>query len=149
MKNMRASAPPIISDKINRLCHLLLTDKSIYESLASSVRHRALRDTILSLAQSSRQYACELSALIKSMGWRAIDINDDLPEEIPAAGEPEGDHEVLIFCQTTERNMVAAYRDILNESFPFEDLRKLIRQQLNGLLHSFTQLRLLNSLRLR
>jgi hypothetical protein len=48
-----------------------------------------------------------------------------------------------------ERKMVSAYRDILNESFLYDGLRKLIRYQLNGILCSFTQLRLLYSVKFR
>jgi len=46
-----------------------------------------------------------------------------------------------------EKKMVFAYRDILNESLLYEGLRKMIRYQLNGVLVTFMQLRLLNSLK--
>ena len=41
--------------------------------------------------------------------------------------------------------MIVAYRSILNEPFLHDNLRKLIRCQLNGLTYAFMQLKLLNT----
>jgi hypothetical protein len=141
--------PPFIAEKINSLCDLLWQDKRWYERVSAKIPDRELRLTILSLAQSSNQYACELSSQIHSLEWslqkeKSTALHPDTDDELFGS-----ESELLNFCEVNEKKMVRAYRDILNESYLYEGLRKMIRYQLNGILCSFTQLRLLNSVRFR
>lgn len=141
-----------ILEKINRLCGLLLKEQTEFEQAATLISDHALRCTVLTLAQNNHQYACELSSHVLCM--QGIEIPGGLPPLVsmmPAspADTPtlfNNEHEVLDFCRMNEKKMVFAYRDILNDLTLYDGLRKMIRYQLNGILVSFMQLRLLNSL---
>ncbi len=140
-------APPFLLEKMNNLCSLLWQGKKEYEQVAITMANKDLRITMLTLAQESNQYACELSSQIHTLGG--------IPE-IEKIKEPElkdeirnfkDEKEILSFCRMNERKMVGAYQEILNESFLYEGLRKMIRYQLNEMLCAFMQVKQLNSLK--
>jgi len=136
---------PLILEKINGLCRLLWEGKREFELVAANIPDKELRQAILTLAQENNQYAIELSSQIETLGGIP-------PKEIvhEIGQETDGntfrdESEVLVFCKMSETKMLDAYREILNESFLYEGLRKMIRYQLNGILCAFTQLKLLSS----
>jgi len=143
--------PPLIVEKINRLCRLLLQEQTAFEEVATHITDTDLRCTVLTLAQNNHQYACELSSQVQTIS--GIESPGGLPPVLQPAATIEhpvlcNENEVLDFCKMNEKKMVFAYREILNESALYEGLRKMIRYQLNGILVTFMQLRLLNSLKL-
>ena len=143
--------PPVIVEKINRLCRLLFQEQSAFEQAATHITDSALRCTVLTLAQNTHQYACELSSQVQTM--KGIEAPGGIsPYAVQQSSVIDdtsfsNENEVLAFCKMNEKKMVFAYRDILNESLLYEGLRKMIRYQLNGVLVTFMQLRLLNSLK--
>jgi hypothetical protein len=139
-------ASPHLLKKLNTLHALLLGGKGKYEQIATVTSDRDLRRTILSLAQASNQYACELSCQLHTLGGISA-------EESPAELEAEtgkksfsNESEVLNFCMANEQRMVKAYHEILNEPCRYEGLRSMIHYQLNGILCAFVQVKQLNSL---
>ena len=147
-------ATPFITEKINKLCRLLMQEKEEFEAVATTIKDRDLRCTVLTLAQNNNQYATELSSQMQSMCGEenegGIPIHAfyyDHPDET-LLKKFSDENEIMAFCNLNEKKMISAYRDILNESVLYEDLRKMIRYQLNGILYAFMQLRLLSSLKL-
>ena len=61
-------APPFLLDKMNHVCRLLWEGKKEYEQVATTMTNKDLRITMLTLAQESNQYACELSSQVHSLG---------------------------------------------------------------------------------
>lgn len=61
-------APPYLLEKINIICTLLKQGKKEYEQVADNITNKDMRRTMLSLAQESNQYACELSSQIQTLG---------------------------------------------------------------------------------
>ena len=140
-------APPFLLEKMNNLCSLLRQGKKEYEQVATTMANKDLRTTMLTLAQESNQYACELVSQIHSLGGvpELEKINEpELEDEIKNFND---ENEILTFCRVNERKMVGAYQEILNESFLYEGLRKMIRYQLNEMLCAFMQVKQLNSLK--
>lgn len=140
-------ASPFLLEKINAICKLLRQGKKEYEQVATSIDDKDLRSSMLTLAQESNQYACELSSQIHTLGGTP---------EIEITGEPEvekkiryldNENKILTFCKIKEKKMIRAYQEILNESFLYEGLRKMIRYQLNEMRCIFMQVKQLNSLR--
>ena len=137
--------PGFLLEKLDILFKLLKERKCEYEVFADRVNDKALKRTVLTLAQESNQYANELSSQIETMGGK---INEyDSESGVTNGGnvfisEPE---DILKSCEVSENKMIVAYRTILNEPFLHENLRKLIRSQLNGLTCLFMQLKLLNT----
>jgi hypothetical protein len=136
---------PLLLKKINNLYNLLLQGKRKYERLATGT-DRDLRRAILSLAQASNQYACELSSQIQMLGGISLDEKNDELESGTETKILNDENEVLSFCMAYEKRMVKAYHEILNEPFLYEGLRSMIHYQLNGILRAFTQVKELNSL---
>jgi uncharacterized protein (TIGR02284 family) len=138
-------ASPFILEKVNLLCRLLWQGKKEYELVAANISDKELRRAILTLAQGNNQYANELSSLIETLGGVPPKENMHEPEQEISSKIFRDENEILVFCKMNETKMLEAYREILNESFLYDGLRKMIRYQLNGILCAFTQLKLLDS----
>ena len=141
--------PAFVLEKLNILFQLLKERKTEYETFAGKVKDKALKRTVLSLAQETNQYAIELCSQIQTMAGKVIKENGEdfggdtaLPKNATMISDEE---DILSSCEISETKMIVAYRNILNEPFLHENLRKLIRSQLNGLTYAFMQLRLLNA----
>lgn len=141
-------APPLLLKKINNLYNLLLQGKRKYENIATIISDRDLRRAILSLAQESNQYACELSSQIQTLGGASPDKRTDDFDLGTETKTFRDENKILNFCMTSEKRMVKAYHEILNESCLYEGLRSMIHYQLNGILCAFGQVKQLNSLKL-
>ena len=142
-------APPFLLEKMNNLCSMLWQGKKEYEHVALTMANKDLRITMLSLAQESNQYACELSSQIQTLGgvWEIEKIKEpELKDEIKNLNDV---NEILTFCKINEKKMISAYREILNESFLYEGLRKMIRYQLNEMLCAFMRVKQLYFLKFR
>jgi Domain of unknown function (DUF2383) len=138
----------IILEKLNDLLLALNKAKRRYEQMASTINNLQLRYTILGLAQESKQYANELMSQIEVLGGNSSkshggsDFNyDGLSDN--KAGEIE--KEQLKDCSISEDSLIQLYRKVLNEPLLYEMIRKMLRYQLNGIMHSFSKLKLLNA----
>jgi len=138
--------PAFVLEKLDILFQLLKERKKEFEIFAARLKDKQLRRTVLSLAQEANQYANELIGQIQMMGgrFRSMERGEEYqePEHIVMM---KGEEDILKSCEISEKKMIVAYRSILNEPFLHENLRKLIRCQLNGLTFAFMQLRLLNT----
>ena len=142
-------APPFLLEKMNNLCCLLLQEKKEFEQVATTVANKDLRNTMLTLAQESNQYACELSSQIQTVGGVAEIEKIKEPELKDEIKNLNDVNEILTFCKMNEKKMIRAYREILNESFLYEGLRKMIRYQLNEMMCAFMQVKQLYFLKFR
>ena len=136
--------PAFVLEKLDILFQLLKERKSEFERFAARVKDTQLRGTILSLAQEANQYAIELFSQIQVMGGKIKDMQQE-GVRLDNTVMMDEENEILKSCEISEKKMIVAYRNILNEPFLHENLRKLIRNQLNGLTFAFMQLRLLNT----
>ena len=134
-------APPFLLEKMNNLCSVLRQGKKEFEQVATTLTNKNLRYTMLTLAQESNQYAHELSSQISTLGGiPEIEKNKEL-ELLDEIRNLHDENEILTLCNKNEKKLIGAYRDILNESFIFEELRKMIRYQLNEMLCAFMQVK--------
>ncbi len=139
--------PVFVLDKLDLLFSLLKERKKEYETFAGKVQDKHLKRTVLTLAQETNQYAMELSGQIEMMGGKVnIALRGSNKDEsgLPGMVMSQQD-DILKSCEISESKMITAYRTVLNEPYLHDNLRKLIRTQLNGLTYAFMQLRLLNS----
>jgi uncharacterized protein (TIGR02284 family) len=145
-----SKTPKAILEKLDRLLETLERVKKTYEQTASTISNQQIRYTILGLAQESKQYANELMSHIEILGGsrERFSVESEFTYEgAPAKNEWECDIEKdsLKDCTRSEKFLLQVYREVLNEPFLYENIRKMIRYQLNGILHSFAQLKLLNA----
>jgi uncharacterized protein (TIGR02284 family) len=140
-------APNYLLEKMNNILSLLWRGKKQYEQVATTISDEDLRCAMLSLAQESNQYAHELSSQIHALGGAPeIEKNDEavLSDEIKNVND---DDQIISFCRKNEKKVVNAYQEILNGSLLYEELRKMMRYQLNEMLCAFMQVKQLISLR--
>ena len=138
--------PGIILDKLIRLLNALQEVKNHYELVAKRIQNQQLKLSILGLAQESKQYANELIAHIETLGGilhdrvkaecNRLDGNADYQQAT-------GNAEDLVQLKIGEQQVMKTYRDVLNEPFLYDTIRQMIRYQQNGLLHCFSQIRML------
>ena len=133
--------PLFVLDKLRHLFELLKERKKEFEELANGIKNHQLKITVLCLAQECNQYAHEIFSQLETMTGRVEDYSG-------ACTEYEGplfaaDDDILQSCRVSEKNLIVAYRMVLNEPALNEHLRKLLRSQLNGLTYTFTQIKLL------
>jgi uncharacterized protein (TIGR02284 family) len=138
--------PGVILDKLTRLLNALQEVKNNYEQVAKRIQNRQLRLSLLGLAQESKQYANELIAHIETLGGKLQDrLKTDFNkvEETVDIPEMPQNTEDLIQLKLGEQMVLKTYRDVLNEPFLYDTIRQMVRYQQNGLLHCFSQIRML------
>jgi hypothetical protein len=138
--------PGIILDKLTRLLNALQEVKNNYEQVAKRIQNLQLRLSLLALAQESKQYANELIAHIETLGG---ELQDKIKADFNRVDEPDSNVEVpgymvdLVQLNLGEQLVLKTYREVLNEPFLYDTIRQMIRYQQNGLLHCFSQIRML------
>jgi len=138
--------PGIILDKLTRLLNALQEVKNNYEQVAKRIQNLQLRLSLLALAQESKQYANELIAHIETLGGK---LQDKMKTDFNRVEEPDSNIEVpgymvdLVQLNLGEQLVLKTYREVLNEPFLYDTIRQMIRYQQNGLLHCFSQIRML------
>lgn len=138
--------PGIILEKLTRLLVALQEVKNHYERVAKRIHNKQLKLSILGLAQESKQYANELIAHIETLGGV---MHDRLKSEFNKMEEPDENLEVpgntddIIGLKLEEQQVMKTYREVLNEPFLYDTIRQMVRYQQNGLLHCFSQIRML------
>ncbi|HRQ51421.1 MAG TPA: hypothetical protein PLR74_12835 [Agriterribacter sp.] len=143
--------PPSVIENISYLLALLKKDKEKYEQAAFSVTDPQFSYAISTLAQFHNQYECELASQLSILGANrdAAQVQSTgkdgcIPDH--PAGSPTGlPGHILQSCRESEKQMIHAYRKILNEPYLADGVRTLIRTQLNGILYAFLQLKLLSA----
>jgi hypothetical protein len=144
--------PGVMLDKLSRLLNALQTVKDNYEQTALRIRNKQLQMSLLGLAQESKQYANELIAHIETLGGKMnVQFKGDFNKM-----DPNGVHTAIIGGKTDLREMnlgeqllMKAYRDVLNEPFLYDNIRRIIRYQQNGLMHCFSQVKILYAMLLK
>jgi len=141
------TAPSFLLEKMNNLCSLLRQEKNEFEQAATTITNKDLRITMLTLAQESNQYACELYSQIHTLGGMPDAEKNNEFEILHEHINLNDEDEIMSFCKKNEKKMIGAYQEILNESTLYEGLRKMIRYQLNEMLCAFMHVKQLNALK--
>jgi hypothetical protein len=138
--------PGIILEKLTRLLNALQEVKNHYEQVAKRIHNRQLKLSILGLAQESKQYANELIAHIETLGGTMQERHKTEFNKLDVSGdilEMPGRTEDLVGLKLEEQQVMKTYREVLNEPFLYDTIRQMVRYQQNGLLHCFSQIRML------
>jgi len=138
-----------VARQLNDLLDILHELKTGLEQVADSVTDKQLRKTISSVALESNQYAAEITSKIQSLGGKPHHSSLHRKFNLMGFDQTDGsavDSEptALARCYSSENSIIKAYRNFLNEYTPYEDVRSLVRTQLNGILCAFVQLKLVN-----
>jgi len=132
-----------LNGKINRLYHLLLQEKLIFEQVATHLKDSSMKGGILLIAQQSNQYAAELSCYMQAAKTPVTSAIKKRNYDPTLLSDENG---TLAFCCTKDQKLVKAYKKILKETLAYESLEKMLGYQLKGIVSAGTQLQLLTSL---
>jgi len=144
-------APQYIVESLSQLMDILKNEKKKYEQACLTIHDKQFKYNISILAQENGQYVSELASHLKSLGvYDCIDAPEKAvdAEKLPLVSaisnnETNVNVTILQFCKDSEKKMISAYRNVLNEPYLLEGLRTIIRRQLNGIMYAFLQLKLL------
>lgn len=153
LKSASYKAPGYITQKLFQLVDILKSERDKYAETASKITDRQLRDNINVLAQENNQYASELFSQLQMMGSSNEEQENSgvmiyasiTQDKEPDAGEYKSAGSILQLCKDSEKKMIKLYREILNEPYLMEDMRRLMRCQLNGIMYAFLRLKLFSS----
>jgi hypothetical protein len=140
--------PAVILEKLTRLLNALQEVKNHYEQVARRIHNKQLKLSILGLAQESKQYANELIAHIETLGGimqERIKMDFNRLEDAGEMLDIPGNTEDFVGLRLEEQQVMKTYREVLNEPFLYDTIRQMVRYQQNGLLHCFSQIRMLYS----
>ena len=143
--NFIYKAPAAVVESLRKLFSVLNGENINFQRAINITNDRQLKNTLLQFVQSSKQYANELKCQIESLGGGGTEINEAvLPDNKSSDNLTLHDSkEILEYCCNCEQRVLSAYREILNQSFLLKDLRGIMRHQLNEMLCSFLQFKML------
>ncbi len=145
----------IISAKLCKLLSFLHQASEELEKVARKIKDKNIKMSVRSIALETNQYKHELNSQLESLRIKRI-RNIDIMCGINTAEVLKNNHlndktttdkEIIELCCKSEVNFEKEYRNILNEYFPYHELRNMLVYQLNGIKCAFMQLKLLRSVR--
>src|SRR5277367_5042017 len=137
----------IVITSLSELCDALIERKRKCEQIARKIGNEQLRITIINLEQLNIQYAHELNSQIQSLGGEFKD------SDILSHAQTQADldqtkinvkKETLNICSKIEYPIIKLYRRILRQPLLNASLKKIIQYQMNGIMCTTLQLKLLS-----
>ena len=146
-----------IAEKFNGLLSYLNLTKKEFEMVADEVEDCKLKTACNGLSVDSMQYADELFQHLKTYGLGYVEERPvfslqaqeaiiDMEDQEASPSHGCGD-EVMQICLTRENMITKAYYEILNDHFPFPNIREIMTYQLHSLTCAFMKIKLLNQSR--
>ena len=142
----------VMLEKLCGLLFFLTQSKAEFEMVADEVEDRNLKTALNGLSSESNQYANEITTQLKSLGVNGIMPksffeNYDWQNYTLAEPADKKGNELMSICDTNENSITKAYSEILNEYFPFANLRDIMTYQVNSLKLAFMKIKTLNAAR--
>ena len=139
-------------EKVCGLLFFLSQSKAEFEMVADEVEDCNLKTALNGLSSESDQYANEITTQLKNLGVNGIVPksffeNCDWQNYTLAEPTDTKGNELMSICDTTENSITKAYYEILNEYFPFANLRDIMTYQVNSLKLAFMKIKTLNTAR--
>ncbi|HLK29927.1 MAG TPA: hypothetical protein VKT28_15210 [Puia sp.] len=133
--------------KLNELRSALLEGIRKCGEVVLSVNNEPLRKTIMSLEQQSNQYANELNAQIQVMG--GYSMNESKQEDANTSGKSKKiktniEEQALKICRKIEKSVINLYKKTLKEELANDGLKKMMKYQMDGIMCTTLQLKLLS-----
>lgn len=143
-----------IADKFCGLLQFLKKYQATFEIVADEVEDCNLKTALNGLSLESTQYANEICNQLKSFGlpYRldtnlSVEPEEDYSYYLYESPAPGMGNELMSLCNSSEKSIISAYNEILNEYLPMNNLRYMMIYQLNALKLAFMRIKLLNDAR--
>jgi uncharacterized protein (TIGR02284 family) len=135
-----------VAQKLNSLLDVMHESKRGYERIASQSDDRNFQRAVSGLALECSQYINELTNQISSLGVQpAVNKPKDKYIWNQISTNVKQQEDILNACYGSERIILKAYRDVLNDPSILHPIRQLITYQLNGMKYAFVKVKLLNT----
>jgi uncharacterized protein (TIGR02284 family) len=134
-----------VAQKLNSLLDVMHESKRGYEKIAAQSTDKNYQRAVGGLAIECGQYINELTNQISSLGARPTNSSKDkyIWNQISTNVKKEDD--ILKACCGSERIILKAYREVLNDPTVTNPLRQMITYQLNGMKYAFVKVKLLDN----
>lgn len=135
-----------VAQKLNSLLDVMQESKRGYERIASQSSDKNFQRAVGGLALECSQYINELTNQICSLGARPTTTKTkDVHVWNQISTNVNQEEDILKACYGSERIILKAYRDVLNDPSVLHPLRQMITYQLNGMKYAFVKVKLLNT----
>ena len=147
--SLSMKSDPVGLKRLSELRSVLLDGIKKCGEVAFSIANDTLRKTLLTLEQQSKQYLNEINSQIEVLGgkpkYASFQQNPAL-NFIKEKKKPTNNLEkqALKVCGKIESSVIHLYSKILREPFENDNLKKLIQYQMNGIMRTTLQLKLLS-----
>jgi len=135
-------------EKLNELRSALLEGIRKCGEVVLSVNNEPLKKTILTLEQQSNQYASELNSQIQVLGgYEEMKLEEEMERNISKKNRKEKlniEKQALSICRKIEGSVINLYKKMLQGELANEGLRKMIKYQMDGIMCTTLQLKLLS-----
>lgn len=138
------------TERIFSLLSFLRQTREEFELVSEEMDEDHLRLTLRGFAVETNQYEQELKSQLRMLqikeahGAHFFNCRE-LLENIHSIMNASSVKEILDTCTVAEGFFEKAYRNVLNEYFPYESLRNMLIYQLNGIKCAFMKMKLLNA----
>lgn len=136
-----------VAQKLNSLLDVMQESKRGYELIASQSNDRNFQRAVSGLAIECSQYINELTNQICCLGAKPVNTTKTKDKYIwnQISTNVQQEEDILNACYGSERIILKAYRDVLNDPSVLHPLRQMITYQLNGMKYAFVKVKLLNT----
>jgi len=147
--SLSVKSDPVEIKRLSELRSALLDGIKKCGEVAFSVADQTLRKTILALEQQSSQYLNEINAQIEALGGKPKDIvsRQNLAlhfTEEKNKSKTNLEKQALKICNKIESSVINLYCKMLKEPFENDGIKKMIQYQMNGIMRTTLQLKLLS-----
>jgi hypothetical protein len=137
-----------IVQRLQELTSALEEGKNKFERVIRTIPDPQIRKSIIGLEKQSIEYAQELSQEIQTRGGTLPSVREKIaaPESGFNKQARNIGKEVIQICRKIEGSIITLYGRTLTDPIINESLRQMIRTQMNGIMRSTLQLKLLSKL---
>jgi hypothetical protein len=141
-----------LQSKLQSLLSFLRQITVGFDTVAEEIDSINLKTAMIAVAVESKQYAKEISDQLQHFNivsskehtdklWEGIEVNVHEQASFEKGGE------ITALCNNCEIYFGKLYEDVLQEYFPYRNLKDIITYQLFAIQCAFSKIRLLNTLR--
>ena len=141
-----------LQSKLQTLVSFLSQINRGFDSIAEEIDCANLKSALIAVAVESKQYAREIGNQLEhfnitipveysDQAWKQIEDSVNEQASLARGGE------IAALCNNCEVYFSKLYEDVLQEYFPYKNLKAIISYQLYATRCAFMKIRLLNTLR--
>lgn len=148
-KNNKQTA--LVISKIRSLIATLQNANKAFKHIAVRCTDRKAQILVFGIATESFQFYKELALHAQVLKGEA-DFNDKIFTDYQydtsdvENNTPVDMDKVLADCVQIEKGLISEFRKLLNDHIISGDLRKMLQEQLNGFLYTFSKIKMLSNL---